>query len=634
MHLKKEKRNMDSDHLPLNWSWVKLGDIGKIVSGGTPSTKIHDYFNGDIAWITPADLTGYSNKYISSGRRNLSELGLKNSSARLMPKGSILFSSRAPIGYVVIASNEISTNQGFKNLIPNEKVFNEFVFYYLKASRQLAEQNASGTTFKEISSKNFSKLPIPLPPLKEQHNIVEKVEELFSELDNGIENLKKAKEQIKTYRQAVLKFAFEGKLTNGKSEKAKGKGENGELPEGWKWVQLNEVCDKIQDGSHYSPQKKYPVNDGSKFLYLTSKNIRNNYLTFEKTEYVDKEFHNSIYPRCNPEYGDILLTKDGANTGNVTTNTLDEEFSLLSSVCLIKPSKDMLLPNFLKYYIQSPIGFKEITGSMTGTAIKRIILKRIKSAKISLPDIKLQNLIVQEIESRFSVADKMEQSIDESLQKAESLRQSILKQAFEGKLIQQIQEGKGLSNFQRMQVIGAVIKVMDSFSYKKGEMIIAKFIYLVDKLYKLNLNFNYKQWHFGPYSPEIKKLLNTRSGYFNRMGTDAKSFYTLTKEEKLFSYPNPLVNQVKEKLPNLTKIFSKYKVPKERDHKIELLASVCKVIEDEGTNDLTEVYQALKQWKTSKTITGFNNKAEKFSLSEVERALNFIDKQEWFDILA
>jgi len=153
--------------LPEGWKWVKLKEIGKIVSGGTPSTKIKDYFDGNIPWITPSDLTGYKDKFISKGKRNISEIGLKNSSAKLLPKGSILFSSRAPIGYVVISNSEVATNQGFKNLIPSKEVFNEFVYYYLKASKSLAQSLASGTTFLEISAGNFGSIPIPLPPLPE-----------------------------------------------------------------------------------------------------------------------------------------------------------------------------------------------------------------------------------------------------------------------------------------------------------------------------------------------------------------------------------------------------------------------------------------------------------------------------------
>ena len=121
-------------NFPQGWEVKTLGEVGKVVSGGTPSTSNKDNFDGEIAWITPADLSGYKEKYISKGKRNLSEQGLKNSSARLLPPNSILFSSRAPIGYVAIASNTLCTNQGFKNLIPNDDVSSEYIYYFLKCS--------------------------------------------------------------------------------------------------------------------------------------------------------------------------------------------------------------------------------------------------------------------------------------------------------------------------------------------------------------------------------------------------------------------------------------------------------------------------------------------------------------------
>jgi type I restriction enzyme S subunit len=200
-------------NLPASWVLVTVADIGKTVSGGTPSTKEPSYWGGSINWISPSDLTGYANKHISKGAKSITEAGLKNSSATVMPAGSVHFSSRAPIGYTVISAEAMTTNQGFKSLVPSNGVFNEFIYYYLKSAKQLAESKATGTTFKEISGTAFSKLPIPLPPLKEQHRIVAKIEEMFSELDKGIENLKTAREQLKVYRQALLKHAFEGKLT-------------------------------------------------------------------------------------------------------------------------------------------------------------------------------------------------------------------------------------------------------------------------------------------------------------------------------------------------------------------------------------------------------------------------------------
>ncbi len=200
-------------NLPKSWVQVTIADLGKVVSGGTPSTKEKSYWGGNISWISPSDLTGYSNKNIAKGAKSITQEGLKKSSATIIPAGSIHFSSRAPIGYTVISSCDMTTNQGFKSLIPAQGVFNEYIYYYFKSAKQLAESKATGTTFKEISGTAFGKLPVPLPPTNEQHRIVAKIEELFSELDKGIENLKTARAQLKVYRQTLLKHAFEGKLT-------------------------------------------------------------------------------------------------------------------------------------------------------------------------------------------------------------------------------------------------------------------------------------------------------------------------------------------------------------------------------------------------------------------------------------
>ena len=199
--------------VPGSWVWTSLSELGDIVAGGTPSTKEPAYWADEINWISPADLTGYSAKTIPRGAKSISTAGLTNSSAKVMPAGSVHFSSRAPIGYVVISSEPLATNQGFKSLVPAPGIFNQYVYYYLIASRGYAHKRASGTTFLEISGKAFGRLPIPLAPTATQHRIVEKIEELFSDLDQGVESLKTARAQLNVYRQAVLKHAFEGKLT-------------------------------------------------------------------------------------------------------------------------------------------------------------------------------------------------------------------------------------------------------------------------------------------------------------------------------------------------------------------------------------------------------------------------------------
>ena len=198
--------------IPLSWKWLFLNDIGFVVSGGTPSTKEPEYFNGEIPWITPKDLSGYNKKYISKGLRNISEKGLKESSAKLLPKGSIVFSSRAPIGYTAITENELCTNQGFKNIILNDGINSEYVYYYLRNNKSLAERYASGTTFKEISGSKFAILPIPLCNLKEQEQVVSEIESRLSVCDKLEETVQQSLNKIEYLRQSILKKAFEGKL--------------------------------------------------------------------------------------------------------------------------------------------------------------------------------------------------------------------------------------------------------------------------------------------------------------------------------------------------------------------------------------------------------------------------------------
>ena len=169
--------------IPDSWAFVRLKHIGTIVGGGTPKTKIASYWDGDIPWLTPADLSGYTDMYISAGERKITQEGLNSSSAQLMPKGTVLYSSRAPIGYVAISSNSIATNQGFKSVVPYNISMSEYLYYCLKARTPDIEQRATGTTFKEISGSAMAETIIPLPPVVEQQTICLKLKESFSAIE-------------------------------------------------------------------------------------------------------------------------------------------------------------------------------------------------------------------------------------------------------------------------------------------------------------------------------------------------------------------------------------------------------------------------------------------------------------------
>ncbi|HHE8712299.1 restriction endonuclease subunit S [Haemophilus influenzae] len=188
-----------------NWKVMKLSEVATIVGGGTPSSSKSEYFeNGNIPWITPKDLSGYNKRYISKGERNITELGLKNSSAKLLPKNTVLLTSRAPIGYIAIASNEISTNQGFKSLVLNDGHIPEFFYYLLKNNVHILESRATGSTFKEISGQILkdTELSIPTP------DIQQKIVDILSPLDDKIELNTQINQTLEQIAQALFKSWF------------------------------------------------------------------------------------------------------------------------------------------------------------------------------------------------------------------------------------------------------------------------------------------------------------------------------------------------------------------------------------------------------------------------------------------
>ena len=167
------------------WVECKISDIGTVVGGATPSTKKPDnYKNGTIAWITPKDLSTFSGRYIQSGERNITEIGLNSCSTQLLPKNTVLFSSRAPIGYVAITANDVCTNQGFKSVIPNENTDPIFLYYLLKYNKDKIEGLGSGTTFKEVSGSMMKNIVVSVPKDKK---IQERIASVLNSIDNKIE---------------------------------------------------------------------------------------------------------------------------------------------------------------------------------------------------------------------------------------------------------------------------------------------------------------------------------------------------------------------------------------------------------------------------------------------------------------
>ncbi len=188
------------------WKPHKLSEIGSVVGGATPSTTVDAYYNGDIPWLTPKDLSNFHERYIKRGERNITKSGLNSCSAQLLPAGSVLFSSRAPIGYVAIAKNPIATNQGFKSIIPNpEKVDSLFLYYLLKYNKDNIEAMGSGTTFKEVSGATMKNIEVYLPEdLDEQRRIAG----ILGSLDDKIELNRRINANLEAQAQALFRSWF------------------------------------------------------------------------------------------------------------------------------------------------------------------------------------------------------------------------------------------------------------------------------------------------------------------------------------------------------------------------------------------------------------------------------------------
>ena len=188
------------------WVERKISDIGTVVGGATPSTKkLENYEDGKIAWITPKDLSTFSSRYIEHGERNITEIGLKSCSTQLLPPNTVLFSSRAPIGYVAIAANEVCTNQGFKSVIPNENTDPLFLFYLLKYNKDKIEGMGSGTTFKEVSGNTMKNIVVNVPTDKK---VQEKIAAILGSIDDKIEQNEQINNNLEQQAHALFKECF------------------------------------------------------------------------------------------------------------------------------------------------------------------------------------------------------------------------------------------------------------------------------------------------------------------------------------------------------------------------------------------------------------------------------------------
>jgi type I restriction enzyme S subunit len=186
------------------WQRKTIGDVCEVVNGGTPKTGVAEYWDGSHQWITPAEMGKRTSPYIGQTERTISDAGLRNSSARLLPEKSVILSSRAPIGYLVINTAPMAANQGCKGLVPLNGLDSKYLFYYLASIVPLLNDLGTGATFKELSGGKLKEVPIPVAPLAEQHRIVAILDEVFDGIATAEKNLQNARALFESHLQAVF----------------------------------------------------------------------------------------------------------------------------------------------------------------------------------------------------------------------------------------------------------------------------------------------------------------------------------------------------------------------------------------------------------------------------------------------
>ena len=401
------------------WKKYKLHEIGRIVGGATPPTKDSANYDGEISWITPKDLSNFTGRYIQKGERSITQKGFESSSCQILPKGSILFSSRAPIGYIAIAANELCTNQGFKSIIPdNNLVNNLFLYYLLKYNKEEIEGLGSGTTFKEVSAKVMQNFDIKIPSIQTQ----KKIADILSSLDDKIELNRRINDNLEQQAQALFKSWFvdfepfkEGKFVDS---------ELGMIPESWR-VCSAETIFKINIGKT-PPRKEQQwftnINNGN-VKWISISDLGSNEIFIEDSkEYLTKEAISKFNIIVVPE--DTILVSFKLTVGRVgisncelTTNEAVARFYLPKSY-------------FREYTYLSLKNYNYARLGSTSSIATAVNSKIIKNMKLLIPPV----TIISEFSKRINPLFNAIRIYENEIRNLSKIRNTLLPKLMSGEL--------------------------------------------------------------------------------------------------------------------------------------------------------------------------------------------------------
>ena len=380
------------------WVERKISDIGTVVGGATPSTKKpENYEDGKIAWITPKDLSTFSGRYIERGERNITEIGLKSCSTQLLPPNTILFSSRAPIGYVAIAANEVCTNQGFKSVIPNENTDPLFLFYLLKYNKDKIEGMGSGTTFKEVSGNTMKNIVVNVPTDKK---VQEKIAAILGSIDDKIEENEQINNNLEQQAMALYENTF---CTPSNIA--------------MKHISLSDLMD-------YSGGSQPPA---SKFIFIK----RDGYIRFVQIRDYDTDSHITYIPESAKnklcEEHDIMIARYGASLGRICFG-INGAYNV--ALAKVFPKKSYFR-EFLRCYLSSRTFYEGINNKGGRSAQAGFNQSDINSFELDFP---IDEAIVQKFENTVAPMFEQRLQLRKENQRLASLRDTLLPKLMSGEL--------------------------------------------------------------------------------------------------------------------------------------------------------------------------------------------------------
>lgn len=354
--------------IPASWKCSKVKFCFSLVNGSTPESSDYDCWDGDIKWITPADMSDTGT--ISHGERFITKYGYNSCGTTMLPVGSIVISSRAPIGKINITTTELCTNQGCKSLIRTGD--NRYFYYLLLAGQHELSLLGRGTTFLELSTYDLNGLGLVTPAEDEQQAIADFLDKECAQINSITTDLEKQIALLQQYKKSLITETVTRGLDTSVPMKDSGIEWTSKIPCHWEIKRFKYLCEYITDGSHFSPET---TDEG--YPYITAADVKGVGLDYDAAKKISQQDFISLQKAgCRPRKGDVLLVKDGATTGRIGMVTSEKPCVVLSSVAILR-APDNMDARYLRYLMESDFVQAQIQASMAGSAMPRTVLSKI-----------------------------------------------------------------------------------------------------------------------------------------------------------------------------------------------------------------------------------------------------------------